>query len=140
MFQRFAKVLCCSALSLLVGVAAEAATLDNVEPEVQVNRQGKGYVAVNYAADLQVGDTVFAKAGGRGEVVYDDGCRVVVEEGRVYAIEEPPPCAAGVVEHGPVHAGLHDWALWTLPGAAVIGGLVFLFRDDDSGIDVPASP
>ena len=137
MFQRLSRPISCAVLAMLVGVAAEAATLDNVEPEVQVNRQGKGYVAVSYAGDLQVGDTVFASPGGRGEIIYDDGCRVVVEEGHVYEIEEPPPCAAGAVADGPWHAGVSHWAIYVLPGAAVIGGLIFLFNDDD---DKPASP
>lgn len=136
MFWRRSQKLCAAMLVLLVGAGAQAATLDNVEPEVQVNRQGQGYVSVTYASDLQVGDTVFAEPGGRGEIIYDDGCRVVVEEGRVYAIEEPPPCAAGVASNGAWHHGLHDWAIYTLPGAAIIGGLIFLFNDDDK----PASP
>jgi hypothetical protein len=69
--------------------------------------------------------------GASGQIVYDDGCRVAVEEGYIVFVEPQSPCVGEANADGGLPAGVGDYALFVLPAAAVIVGLVFLFKDDD---------
>ncbi len=115
-----------------MGAGAQAATLYG---PLKANF-GSGYVAIDDGTPAQPGVSVMAKPGGSGQIVYDNWCTVEVVEGKVEVVQEEPPCAGHASASGKPHR-LADWAYFTLPGAAIIGGLVFLFHDDD---DKPASP
>ncbi len=124
---------CFVALVTFLGASAQAAIL--VEGQVQVNN-GNGYVAVDSGTPVQPGDMVMAEAGGSGQIVYDDEHRVAVEEGQVVVVEQQWPSVVEASADGGLPAGVGDYALFVLPGAAIIVGLVFLFGDRDK----PASP
>jgi len=123
--------ICFVALVTFLGATAQAAI---VEGPVKVD-SGSGYAAVDSGTPVQPGSSVMAQPGGSGQIVYDDGCTVPVEEGQIVLVEPQSPCvgAASAVGHVPV--GVADYALFVLPAAAIIVGLVFLFKDDK-----PASP
>lgn len=112
-------------LVVFMGASGEATTLDRKGP-VLVN-YGSGYVAADDGARLQPGDAVMAKAGGRGQIVYEDGCEDPVEPRNVVLVQVKSPCD----QAGP-------WPLYTLPGTGVVIGSVLI--SDDKGIDRPASP
>ena len=116
---------CLFGLVALMGMPAEAANLERKGP-VLVN-YGSGYVAADDGAPLQPGDAVMAKPGGRGQIVYDDGCRETVEPPKVVLVKEISPCDRA----GP-------WPIYTLLGAGVVAGSILL--SDDNGYDRPASP
>ncbi|GAF78522.1 unnamed protein product [marine sediment metagenome] len=107
-------------------MSAEAATLERKGP-VLVN-YGSGYVAADNGAPLQPGDAVMAKPSGRGEIVYDDGCREPVEPQKVVLVQDVSPCVKGA---GP-------WPIYKLGEAAVIAGSLLV--SGDNGYDQPASP
>jgi hypothetical protein len=102
-----------------VGMGAEAATLERKGP-VLVN-YGSGYVAANTGAPLEAGNAVMAKPGGRGEIVYDDGCREPVEPQNVVLVQNISPCVEGA---GP-------WPIYALPGAGVVAGSLLISDDND---------
>lgn len=143
MFQRFSTMICCAALTVVMGATVQAATLEIIQAPVRANF-GQGFVPVGTGTQLNPGDQAMAKPGGRGQIVYDDGCTDPVEEGKVVVVQDQSPCVGAASWWGGAkHVGLMDYAIYTIPGAAVIGGLIFLFQDDDSGlnvIDVGASP
>jgi len=103
-----------------VGMGADAATLERRGP-VLVN-YGSGYVAAKTGAALQAGDAVMAKLGGRGEIVYDDGCREPVEPQKVVLVQDLSPCANGA----------HPWPIYKLGEAAVIAGSLLVSGDQDT--------
>jgi hypothetical protein len=118
---------CLLGLVALMGATnTEAATLER-KGIVLVN-DGSGYVAANNGAPLQAGDAVMAKPGGRGEIVYDDGCREPVEPQNVVLVQDISPCVEGA---GP-------WPIYALPGAGVVAGSFLV--SNDNGVDRPASP
>ncbi len=88
------RFICASALlmlSLFLGPAVLAATVQPVEGDVLINR-GSGYEPVSGPTQAKVGDSVMASPGGSARVVYDDQCSVAVKPGRVVAIAPEPPC------------------------------------------------
>ena len=88
------RFICASALlmlSLFLGTAVLAATVQPVEGDVLINR-GSGYEPVSGPTQAKVGDSVMASPGGSARVVYDDQCSVAVKPGRVVAIAPEPPC------------------------------------------------
>lgn len=99
------------------------------------------FVPVDNNTQLRPGDQAMCHPGGRGKIVYDDECTDPVEEGKVVVVQDQSPCVGAASWWGRAeHVGLLDYAVYTLPGAAVIGGLLYLFNDDDGPIDRPASP
>ena len=128
MTLRLSMTICFVALVTFLGATAQAATL--VEGPVKVDN-GNGYVAVDSGTPVQPGDSVMVKPGGSGHIVYDDGCRVAVEEGYIVFVEPQSPCVGEASADGGLPAGVGDYALFVLPAAAIIVGLVFLFKDDD---------
>lgn len=120
------------ATSMAVSGLAQAATLD-AGPGFQIN-QGNGYIAMNGAPNLKVGDSVRADAKGSGYLVYPDGCRVKLAPGSTSVVRANSPCsfkAADLAYKGPIEppppsdpgfgtAGLVAGAL----GLAVVGGTI----------------
>ena len=75
-------------IGVFLGAPASAATIQSVKPEVSVNR-GQGYQEVVTAATpAKDGDQVMAGPGGRGKIVYSDGCAVDVYPGSVVTVKE----------------------------------------------------
>jgi len=134
-------MVCLAALSVWTGTTAQAAKLEIFSSPVQANF-GWGFIAVENGTQLQPGNSAMAQEGGSGQIVYEDGCADPVKVGDVVVVQEQSPCAAGASGGLGFHLkpGIGDWALFTLPGAAIIGGLILLFRDDDSDNDRAASP
>jgi len=91
MILRLFMTMCFMALAMSMGATAQAATLDGIEGTVLVNR-GSGYVSVIYATQLQPGDSVVAKPGGRGQIIYEDGCVVTVSPGSVESVGSRSSC------------------------------------------------
>lgn len=135
--RKFSTMVCLAALSVSMGTTAQAAKLEIFSPPVQANF-GWGFIAVENGTQLQPGNSAMAQEGGSGQIVYEDGCADPVNVGNVVVVQEQSPCAAGASGGFSLKPGIGDWALFTLPGAAIIGGLIFLFNDDDD--DRAASP
>ncbi len=142
MSLRLSLTVCFVALPVLMGTMVQAATLDRIEGMVFVNHRGDGYVAVDNRTQVRPGDSVVANPGGRGQIVYDDGCTVIVEEGRVVLVREYSPCdpqsslVQGMLEHHPL-----DWGAYALYAAGIAGAIglgIAVFRN--AGDDEPASP
>ena len=112
--------------------AAEAgnrAEVHNRMGNVSINR-GNGYVAVVGTTNGNPGDIVIAQPGGRGEIVYRDGCREVVEPGDRKTIAEESPCLSG-------YWVSHDrWGMALALGAGTGSAIYFATKDDDK----PKSP
>ena len=141
MILRLSVIACFVALAVFVAPMTQASTLDEIEGLVFVNR-GDGYVAAVNGVQVQPGDSVVANPGGRGQVVYDDGCIDIVEAGRVVLVREVSPCdpqsslVQGMLEYHPVDLGAY--ALYGLGIAGAIGLGFVVFRN--AGDDKPASP
>ncbi len=125
---RRSMTICFVALVTFLGAAAQAAII--VEGPVKVD-SGWGYEAVDSGTPVQPGSSVMAQPGGSGQIVYDDGCTVPVEEGQIVLVEPQSPCVGEASADGGLPTGVGDYALFVLPAAAIIVGLVFLFKDDD---------
>ena len=132
---RLSMTLCFVALVTFLGATAQAATHD--EGPIMVDLGG-GYVAVDSGTPVEPGNSVMATPGGSGQIIYDDGCRVLVEEGQVVLVEPQSPCVEEANVDDGLSAGVGSYALVVLPVAAIIVGLVFVLGDDDK--DRPASP
>ena len=139
----FAKRAGAFSLAMLLGFAAQAATLDSIQGGVLVSRGGSGYKAVSVPTELRVGDTVLANPGGAARVVFDNGCAVSLQPGMVLTVAADPQCTSGGLKDGPV-AG-HGWSDYALPvGLAVVAGGAGLAialsggDDDDNGIPISA--
>ena len=116
---------------LIVASPAWATTVESEAGEVFIDR-GQGFAPVSGSTPAQAGDMVMAMAGGRGVIIYDDGCREVVEVGDVEMVDEVSPCAAGLSE-----AAVDNVYLYT--GLAVVGiaGIIIALSDDDDNGDKP---
>ena len=155
MILRLFMTMCFVALAMSMGATAQAATLDGIEGTVLVNR-GSGYLAVDYATQLQTGDSVVAKPGGRGQIIYEEGCTVTVRPGSVVSVGSQSTCktTANFAEtRMGVGAGEGEWTSHVEPdeeglsahhillGTAIAGGIgvgiYYLTKDSD---DKPASP
>jgi hypothetical protein len=82
--MRFSPLLAIIAAALLYNPAL-GATVTAQQGQVLVN-SGKGFERVTGAVEAGAGAIVIANPGGRGHVVYPDGCWVAVEPGTVYTI------------------------------------------------------
>ena len=125
---RLSITICFVALVTFLGATAQAAIV--VEGPVMVDN-GNGYAAVDSGTPVQPGSSVMAQPGASGQIVYDDGCSVAVGEGQIVLVEPQSPCVEAASADGGLPTGVGDYALFVLPAAAIIVGLVFLFKDDD---------
>ena len=132
-------------MSLIVGSAAHAATVNVTEGEMFVSR-GNGYERVAGTAQVRVGDSVMAGEFGVGQISYANGCAVTVRPGAVVAIEAQASCAAAedwstnVVDPASASGGLSTGQI--LLGVAIAGGVgagVYALTQG-GGDDKPASP
>ena len=103
----------------LICLPAMAATVEIVQGQVSVN-QGQGYKQITAASAVSAGDQVMAAPGGRGRIVYADGCAVDVYPGAVLTVPQKcyQPMTAGL-EAVPVAAAPFPW-LPVVGGAAVL--------------------
>jgi hypothetical protein len=113
------------ALGVSVGtficLPAMAATVEVVRGQVSVN-QGQGFKQVAAASAVSTGDKVMAAPGGRGKIVYADGCAVDVYPGAVVTVPEKcyQPMTAGL-EAAPVAAAAPIPWVPIVGAAAVLG-------------------
>jgi hypothetical protein len=115
--MRFSPLLAIIAAALLCNPAL-GATVTAQQGQVLVN-SGNGYQHVTGAVEAEAGATVVANPGGRGHVVYPDGCWVAVEPATVYAIAPRSPCETGTDQPG-TGFGMNGTTLAV--GALVVGG------------------
>ena len=110
---------------LCVALPVSAATVQVNSGELFLDR-GNGYKTVSRTASAKPGDTVMAKVGGSGEIIYADGCRQPVDVGSVVTVSETSPCmGAGVLypDHALIVGGLAV--------AGVVGAVIAISDDDD---------
>jgi hypothetical protein len=112
-----------AAISMLLVVNAQAAMIQELDEQVFVNR-GEGFRGIAGATEAAPGSLVRTGHTGRAQIVYDNGCKVIVEPDQTVEIQDPPPRCRG--------------AGW-LPAAAVVGGIItaIIVTEDD---DKPVSP
>ncbi len=90
------KITIAASVSMLVlGTAADAATLADIQGRVLVN-SGSGYQAVSGSLELKPGDLVMAGLGGGATLSFEDGCVSAVGPGAVVAISQHSPCVTQV--------------------------------------------
>jgi hypothetical protein len=113
---------------------AVAATVEVLQGQVSVN-QGQGYKQIAAKSAVSTGDQVMAAPGGRGRIVYADGCALDVSPGAVVKVPEKcyQPMTAGL--EAPVEEVRPAWIPYV--GAAVVIGVgacaVAGCFDDDGG-------
>ena len=78
-------------ISLIFGSAAHAATVKTIEGNVLINR-GNGYESVGGTAQAQVGDSIMVRTDGVAQIIYADGCAVIVQAGSVVSVGPPSSC------------------------------------------------
>lgn len=117
-------------LSMLLGFAAQAATLDPIQGGILVSRAGGPYQTVSQPVEVRVGDTVLANPGGLARVVYENGCAAEVRPGMVFMVSEPPPCQTGSnpdyygsTKDGVVTTDSTDYTAIAVGAAVVAGGV-----------------
>jgi hypothetical protein len=119
--------------------ALAAATVEVVKGQVSVN-QGQGYKQVAAGSAVSTGDRVMAAPGGRGRIVYANGCAVDVHPGAVVTVPEKcyEPMRAGL--EAPVAEAAHPYYGAWIPyvgAAAVVGvgacAVAGCFNDNDPG-------
>ncbi len=74
--------------------AADAATISPVSGEVLVNK-GDGFVAISSGAELAPGGQLMVRPGGVAVISYASGCTVQVGAGRIWVVQDNPPCTEG---------------------------------------------
>lgn len=115
--------------SLLLAQSALAAKVEVESGEAFIDK-GQGYTAIAGSTAVKVGDVIMATAGGRAVIVYDDGCRKVVEVGEVQTVGEVSPCASGQSQ-APTST---SYVLLGL-GVAAAAAAIFAATSDDSDGD-----
>ena len=119
---------------VLVALAGQAmAASVNVKAGSVSLSQGQGFSAISGFASASAGDVVMAGANGRAEIIYDNGCRVLVEPGQSVSIKAAPPCSEADQE------AATDSEMLSLSAVAVggvLGGILILNEVSDH----PASP
>ena len=100
----------------LFSTSSFAAMVNATQGQVLVN-QGSGYQQVAGSVEAGPGARVVANPGGSAQILYDDGCAVLVQPGSVYTIAAESPCLAqgGEATTGPSGAALAI-------GAVIVGG------------------
>ena len=130
----FLKYLASSVCLIASLQSVSAATLQGVEGSVLVNK-GNGFELAGSGTQLQPGDQVLVRAGGKANIVYGEGCASSVSVGTAAVVQSGMPCEAPTTSTSP--------SVTTLAiGAAVIGGGVALAvgLGSSDGSKKPASP
>jgi hypothetical protein len=128
------RTILCAALAIVVSSAAGAATVDDIQGRILVDR-GDGFKRISGPIGARPGTRVMANPGGSATIIYDNGCRELVEPGAVVTVKREGPCQVG---------GVSPY----VAGAVVIGGGAALAiglsnrssRTSSSQADRPASP
>jgi hypothetical protein len=125
----------CFTLSLLIGTACSAATLEPVQGDLSIN-QGQGFQKVDSRIDANVGDSVMVGPAGSATVSYPDGCKVDVQPGAVMTIAPLSPCASGsyAADSSDLTGALIGGTLFA---AGIGAGIVGITQSSSSS---PASP
>jgi hypothetical protein len=99
------KTISLAVLALGVAFSAAAAeapatnsTLTEVRGRLSVN-QGDEFAPAVEGMRLKAGDRVMAQATGEGEIKFDDGCELEVEENTIVTVPNEPECKAALVQH-----------------------------------------
>jgi hypothetical protein len=103
-------------LVIVFDTAAFAATVTSIEGPLQVNT-GSGFHQVSGTAQVAPGGSVMVGPGGKGEILYSDGCRIPVTPGSVAVVAPVSPCAQG--QWSPP---ADDYTWYYLGGAALVAG------------------
>lgn len=82
-----------AALLASAGFALAATTVNAPQGGLMLSHAGKGFKPVTGSVVVGAGDRVMVANGSAATVLYDGGCSVPVEAGKVLAIQFVPPCA-----------------------------------------------
>lgn len=74
--------------------AADATTVHPQGGEILIDN-GTGFAVISTATKLVPGDRFMVRPGGTALITYAKNCSVRVGSGRVWMVQENPPCAAG---------------------------------------------
>lgn len=116
-------------LSMLMGFATQAATLESIQGGVLVSRGGSAYQAVAQPTQLRVGDSVIVNPGGGARVVFDNGCVAELEPGMVYTVPETLSCQASDT----TSTGSIDYTIVAAGTALVVGGVAIAIAAGGGG-------
>lgn len=127
--------------------ALEAATLTGIAGAIFVS-QGAGYMPVKKPMKVNPGDSILANPGAGAQVVFDDGCVVEVQPGKVFVVGHVSPCQAGIgtgsLKDTVVVPEEDSIALPAIAGVVAVAGgvglIIALSDDDDDDRRRPASP
>ncbi len=120
----------CVGLSLLVGGACAAATIDSVQGDLSINRR-QGFEKVNGRVESNLGYAVSVSPDGAASVTYPDGCQANVAPGAVMTIGTLSPCASGSLAQGQNQSNnnqcTNNAECWLIVGgiAAITGFIIF---------------
>jgi hypothetical protein len=115
---------------LLTGIAAQAATVDQIKGEVYDRQGSGGFRRVTTPIEVQTGDTVMASTQGSARLRYSNGCVIAVEPGQTIVV--PETCGAAG------HSSSTDYSvsqLGTMVGVGtVFGSVIYLAVKNDNPI------
>lgn len=80
--------------AVAVSECATAATITSLYGALQVN-MGNGFRPIAHTVEAAPGAAVMVAPGGKGEILYSDGCRISVMPGLVATVAPVSPCAQG---------------------------------------------
>jgi hypothetical protein len=81
--------------ALLYGASPiSAATVSGQDGTVLVNK-GDGFIPITSDAELAPGGQIMVQPGGSALITYASNCTIRVGAGRVWTVQEAPPCAEG---------------------------------------------
>ncbi|HEX9881316.1 MAG TPA: hypothetical protein VGA65_02300 [Hyphomicrobium sp.] len=130
---RLARLVAAAAVLLSgLGTSLQAATLENIQAEVLIDRGG-GFDITAGPTLLNPGDTVIANPGGGAVIVYNSECKVPVKPGAAVAVHKDSPCSSG-------GGGVFNTTTLLIGGTVVglgAGAAVLLTAGDD---EKPVSP
>jgi hypothetical protein len=144
--NRLVLALALSLGSMAAFAAEPVATLGSQQGTVLVN-QDDVFVTANDAQALHAGDRVMVMEGGSAELVFADGCPLLLESGSILLVPAQSPCAgtvANVQRIGPSYAQVigSDTDNWDAQEWAILVGVItigILVGGDDTS-DPPVSP
>ena len=115
------------AFCLVLSSAVSAATVTAVTGKVSINR-GDGFSQISSATSAKPGDRVMAGLSSTAEIVYNNGCREILEPGSLITVAETPPCKTATVpqDGGWVTQTTEERKtnIWAYAlGAAAVGGI-----------------
>jgi hypothetical protein len=121
--------------------AGTNATLSNVNGNVSVN-QGKEFVPAQMGMHLNAGDRVMVPDNGSASIMFDDGCRFDLAEGKIVTVPAKSACGGakvaqqGVAGQGGGGAAIGDGhrsntGVWIMVGVVAAIDLWKLNEDDE---------